>query len=305
MSAAPNYSYTPDQVIEAFDRISPKIFNGITRETTPKILVVAGVQGSGKTYLLEKTLLRPEKTHPYVNYVRLYLPEYRKEHPQYADMIKLGVLHAYEHTEAFVRELCAKLFEQAFVDRYNIIMECAFDSFDFATWPPFATEQGYQFEVHIVGCTQTFAQVSSIDRGLASLQKNELERFVTVSQLKASMNNAQPVIRAFETAAKAVNDSRIFLYQRGFGALYERRLLAQSTYCKAASGRVTTTTTHVDFAYSSYAEIVEKTNPGVAGRGDVVKACHLALSRSVPDSRLVPAHVYNDLYACIVKHVNR
>ena len=95
------------------------------------MLVVAGLQGSGKTYLLEKNLL-PSKR--YDNYVRLYLPEYRKKHPQYAEMIKLGVLHAYEHTEAFVREVSAKIFTQAFTGKYNIIMECAFDSIDFAAF---------------------------------------------------------------------------------------------------------------------------------------------------------------------------
>ncbi len=305
MSVAPKYSYSPDQVIEAFDKISPALFKGITKEAIPKVLVVAGVQGSGKTYLLEKSLLQPEKTHPYVNYVRLYLPKYREEHPQYADMIKLGVLHAYEHTEAFVREVSQKIFEQAFAEKYNIIMECAFDSFDFATWPPMATAQGYQFEIHIVGCTQEFAHVSSIDRGLASLKKQELERFLTTPQLTLSLSNAQPVIRAFETAAKAVNHSKIFLYQRGFGALYERNLQAQSTYCKAANGDVTTTTTKVHFAYSIYAGIVENPAYGVDDRGDVIKACHLTLSKTIADSKLVPVHVYNDLYAYIVKHVNR
>jgi hypothetical protein len=136
MSVAPKYTYTPEQVIAAFDEITATLFSGITAEATPKILVVAGLQGSGKTYLLEKNL-RPSKR--YNNYVRLYLPDYRRKHPRYAEMVKLGVLHAYEHTEAFVREVSTKIFTQAFSGRFNIIMECAFDSLDFATsrrWRP-------------------------------------------------------------------------------------------------------------------------------------------------------------------------
>ena len=149
-------------------------------------------------------------------------------------MIKLGVLHAYEHTEAFVREVCTKIFAERSQRKYNIIMECAFDSLDFAAFPPTATAAGYQFETHIVGCNQEFAHVSSIKRALKSLEKQEMERFVTVSTLDASMSYAQAIILAFETACKAVSGSQITLYERGFGALKERALRAQSTYTKTA-----------------------------------------------------------------------
>ena len=39
------------------------------------------------------------------------------------DGVECAVLHAYEHTEAFVRDVCAKIFAQAFVSKFNIIME--------------------------------------------------------------------------------------------------------------------------------------------------------------------------------------
>lgn len=80
MSAAPNYTYTQEQVTAAFDEIKATLF-GITAEATPKMLIAAGLQGSGKTYLLEKSLLPSGR---YKNYVRLYLLEYREKHPQYA-----------------------------------------------------------------------------------------------------------------------------------------------------------------------------------------------------------------------------
>lgn len=195
MSVAPKYTYTPEQVTAVFTEITATLFNGITAEATPKMLVVAGLQGSGKTYLLEKNLLRSKR---YDNYVRLYLPKYREKHPQYAEMITLGVLHAYEHTEAFVREVSTKIFVEAFKRKYNIIMECAFDSIDFAAFPPTATAAGYQVETHIVACNQEFAHASSIKRALRSLEKQEMERFVTVSMLDASVSNAQAIILAFE-----------------------------------------------------------------------------------------------------------
>jgi hypothetical protein len=302
MSAAPNYTYTPEQVTAAFDEIKATLFSGVTAEETPKMLVVAGLQGSGKTYLLEKNLL-PSKR--YENYVRLYLPDYRKKHPQYAEMIKLGVLHAYKHTEAFVREVSAKIFTQAFTCKYNIIMECAFDSIDFAAFPPSATALGYRFETHIVGCTQTFAHVSSIKRALKSLEDQEMERFLTVSALDVSMGYAPAIILAFETAAKAISGSQINVYERGFGGLNERTLIAQSTYSKAADGSVSTTTTKVDFAYSVYSNIIDNRVFAVSDRDEVVKECHLALYKTAAHASYVPNFVYNDLYAYIVQYVNR
>ncbi|MCP1518497.1 hypothetical protein J2Y74_002807 [Pseudomonas migulae] len=302
MSAAPNYTYTQEQVTAAFDEIKATLFSGITAEATPKMLVVAGLQGSGKTYLLEKSLLPSGR---YKNYVRLYLPEYRKKHPHYAEMIKLGVLHAYEHTEAFVREVSAMIFTQAFVGKYNIVMECAFDSLDFAAFPPTATAAGYQFETHIVGCTQEFAHVSSIKRALKSLENQEMERFLTVSKLEASMHFALAIILAFETAAKAISGSQMFVYERGFGVLNERTLRAQSTYTKAADGTVSTTTTLKDFAHSTYFDIIDNHVNSTSRRNKVIKECHLALLKIAGHTQHVPSFVYNDLYACIVRYVNR
>lgn len=302
MSEAPKYMYTSDQVTEAFDEIIATLFKGITAEDTPKILMVAGLQGSGKTYLLEKTLI-PSKR--YDNYVRLYLPEYREKHPQYEEMIKLGVLHAYEHTEAFVREVSEKIFENAYTAKYNIIMECAFDSIGFATFPLGATAKGYQFENHIVGCAQEFAHVSSIKRALKSLENKEMERFLPASKLETSMGYAQAIILAFDTAAKAISGGQTCLYERGFGALHERVLVAQSTYSKAAGGAVTTTTTKKEFALSDYSNIIDNQVFAIRERDQVVKECHVALHKTQGHAKDVPDFVYNDLYGYIVKYVYR
>lgn len=302
MSEAKMYEYTPDQVTQAFDEIIATIFSGITVEAVPKMLVVAGIEASGKTYLLEKSLL---PTGRYKNYVRLYLTEYRKKHPQYAQIIKKGVLHAYEHTEEFVREVCAKIFAQAFDSKYNIIMESAFDSLDFAAFPPLATAAGYQFETHIVGCTQEFAHVSSIKRGLKSLDVQDLERFLTAEKLDISTGLSQAIILAFETAAKAVSGSQMFVYERGFGALNERILRAHSAYIKNNDGSVTTTTTGMNFTYSIYSNIIQNLVFARNDRNEIIKECHLALLKASTHAADVPQFVYNDLYAYLVRYVYR
>jgi len=302
MSDAPRYTYTAEHVTAAFTEIKATLFNGITAEATPKILVVAGLQGSGKTYLLENSLLPSGR---YSNYVRLYLPEYRKKHPQYEEMIKLGALHAYEQTETFVRELSTKIFTEAFTHKYNIIMECAFDSIDFAVFPPMATVAGYQFEIHIVGCNQEFAHLSSIKRALKSLKNQELERFVNLRDLQTSMSNAQAIILALDTAAKAVTGSQINLYERGFGALKERTLHAHNTYTKAADGTLSTSSLTAPYTFGVYGTIINNHVFSMSERDEMVKECHLALSKTKTYATQVPDFIYNDLYAYIIKYVYR
>lgn len=300
MSDTPKYEYTAAHVTAAFNEIKSTLFEGITAEDVPKMLVVAGLQGSGKTYLLEKNLL-PSKS--YDNYVRLYLPEYRKKHPEYTEISKKGVLYAYEHTEAFVRELSTKVFVEAFSSKYNIIMESAFDSIDFATFPPSATAAGYQFEIHIVVCLKEFAHVSSIKRAFKSLKEEEMERFLTVSALDASMSNAQAIILALEVAAKTVSGSTITLYERGFGELKERTQRAKSLYTKNTDGTLTITPTETAFSHGAYQEIINNHVYSTDERDEMVKECHLSLLKTATYDTLVPDHVYNDLYAYIIKYV--
>ncbi|MBT2296535.1 zeta toxin family protein [Pseudomonas fluorescens] len=296
-----NYAYTPEQVTTAFTEITDTLFNGITAESVPKMLIVAGSQGSGKTYLLEKSLLPSGR---YDNYVRLYLPEYREKHPHYAQLIQRGVLQAYEHTEAFVREVCSKIFAAAFKHKYNIIMECAFDGADFAAFPPMATAAGYQFETHIIACKKEFAHLSSIKRALSSLEKKEMERFVTLSALNASLGNAQATLLAFETAAKAVSGSRLFLYERGFGPLKERILRTQNTFTLDPDGTLIIAGPNVVYAHA-FETITHNRLHLIGDREEMVKECHLTLLKTQAHAEHVPDSVYNDLYAYILKYVYR
>lgn len=300
MSEAPKYNYSSDDVIKAFDEIFPALFVGKTAEAIPKLLITAGVEGSGKTYLLEKSLLPSGN---YGNYIRLYLPEYRKKHPHYADMIKLGVLHAYEHTEAFARELGEKIFANALSQRCNIIMECAFDDIGFAGLAKFVP--GYQLEVHVVGCNHAFAHLSSIKRAFSSLEKQEMERFVSYSRLESSISNAPAVLVAFEFIAKTVSGSQIFLYERGLGTLSERVLRAHSTYTLDPNGNLNEVSTLLPYTYRAYDTILRRSVYSMEERDEMVRECHLQLLKTSKYDKQVPDFVYNDLYSYITKYVYR
>lgn len=317
-----DYSYTDEQVNAAFLAISAGLFSGKTISAAPKMLIVAGIQGSGKTYLLEESLL---KTGRYANYIRLYLPEYRKKHPQYAQMEPKGVLHVYEHTELFVRAVCKKIFEKAYAEKYNIIMESALDSADFAAFPPLAVAAGYQFEVHVVACKKEFTHLSTITRGLKSLKDQQLERFLKVSELEASLGNAQSVLNAFEEACAQKVGSEITLYERGFGVLKNRKVVCRSL-CdavgkltpqaivdrKGAAVAATANPVAIERApgtvsrtcYAAYTTLVNADISLRRDRREMVWDCQLALLDAPRLHNQVPGFVYTDLVSYVFRHLH-
>ncbi|MFJ2364591.1 zeta toxin family protein [Pseudomonas sp. NPDC087697] len=317
------YSYTSEQVNAAFSDISASLFKDkVISTTNPKMLIVAGIQGSGKTWLLEESLL---KTGNYSNYIRLYLPEYRKKHPQYSRMETHGVLHVYEHTEAFVREVCTKIFEKAFAEKYSIIMEAALDSADFAAFPPMAVSAGYQFEVHVVACKKEFTHLSTITRGLKSLQDKQLERFLKLSELEASLGNAQSVLNAFEEACAQKVGSEITVYERGFGELKNRKVVCRSQ-CdtvgqltpqsvvdhKGVTIAIADNPVAIELApgktsrscYAAYNNIVSAEVSLRRDRREMVWDCQLALLEAPRLNNQVPGFVYTDLVSYVFKHLH-
>lgn len=219
------YPYSKSDVDHAFNQLRKTLFGNKQPDTTPKMLIVAGVQGSGKTYLLEKKLLGTKR---YENYVRLYKPEFRELHPRYAEMRGHGTLHAYENTEDFIWELSDKVFDYAFTKRYNIIMETALDDAAFASFPPSAERAGYCFEVHIVACKMVFSHWSTLNRGVKSIAKGELERFVPMSKIEDSQEHAKDIFNAFEDVCIESPGSQITLYERGFETSEESEVLCHS-----------------------------------------------------------------------------
>lgn len=320
------YSYTTDDVNKAYSLIAPTIFDSVSEpnaETQPSMLIVAGVQGSGKTYLLENTLL---KTNRYQNFIRPYLLEYREYHPQYQEMVKCGVLHAYEHTEKFIWELGQKIFQDAFAKNYNIIIETALDSVDFAQLPSYAASKGYVFDVHLIGCKREFAHVSTIERALKSIDDKTLERFVMLSNIDESMANAQSILTAFENACAASVGSTITMYERGFGTLRNRRVVCQSRCTKPDdltpeaivddSGATLNPEDHnmrivrnpeanKPCSFNNYAKLVNTPIVSLEERGETLKASHIALAKAERSIEPVPYQVFNDLYAYVVKYVFR
>lgn len=321
------YSYTQDDINKTYSLIAPTIFNSVSEprnsEAVPKMLVVAGAQGSGKTYLLENSLLPSDR---YKNFIRPYILDYRAYHPQYQNMLEHGVLHAYEHTEQFIWDLGKVIFQDAFEKNYNIVIETALDSVEFASLPMYAVSKGYQFDIHLIGCKREFAHVSTIERALQSIEDKALERFVSLASIDESMANAQSILTAFENACAASVGSTITLYERGFGALRDRRVVCHSLCTKASeltpqsildeSGAAIEPQHHAmrilrtpeankPCAFYSYAKLVNAPIVTLEERGETLKAAHFALAKSERCVEPVPYQIFNDLYAYVVKYVFR
>ena len=227
---ATHYNYTPKELDAVFRTIENTIFD-VPRDIAddgqpaPKILVVAGVQGSGKTYMLNNTLL---KIPGYGNYVHLYQENFRELHPRYADFADQDVTRRYKHTEAFIWELCSRIFAHAHRNKFNIVMETALDTKAFATVISGQELADYQFEVHLIGCKKDFVHLSTIKRALKALETGTLERFVDIATIETSIENAEVILNAFEEACMRVSGSAIALYERGFGELRNRKRLCSS-----------------------------------------------------------------------------
>ncbi|WP_312932884.1 zeta toxin family protein [Pseudomonas sp.] len=324
----PLYPYTDADVDQAFATLSETLFK-VTRNAacetcppSPTMLIVAGAQGSGKTYLLENTLLPSGR---YGNFVRLYLPSFRTLHPHYADMQHLGILQVYEHTEAFVWALGGKLYSYALEQRYNIIMETALDSPEFAKVPKAAAEQGYTFDVHMIGCQKEFSHWATLERGVKSLEQDALERFLPLSSIEASQLNARVILDAFEDACTLALGSQITLYHRGFETGLESRPLCHSTCRRPAelepqvdyrgqpfsrlpqinpsfsirrNAMANTACSYPQYAQVVHAGIIEPTH-----RQQMVQSCCKTLERAQAQMPKVPAQVFRELTHYVQKYV--
>ncbi|MFK2913526.1 zeta toxin family protein [Pseudomonas sp. 3HC3] len=210
------YPFTDTDLHLAFRKVVDTLFDKkrdyVDGVLKPKMLIIAGAQGSGKTYLLENTLLKSGR---YDNYVRLYETHFRELHPHYRAMEDKGVLHVYEHTESFIWRLGAMICTYAMENKYNIIMETALDSPHFADFPPEAARQGYQSEVHLIACQKEFSHWSTLDRVVNSVGNHEIERVVSLTQIEEAQINGRSIIDAFENACIEVPGSEIVIYRRG------------------------------------------------------------------------------------------
>ncbi|CAM3696509.1 hypothetical protein CCOS865_00769 [Pseudomonas reidholzensis] len=315
------YPYTADDVDRAYAQLETELFNK-TRDhdpddyqlPSPTVLFVAGAQGSGKTYLLEKKLLPSGR---YENYVRLYLPEFRELHPHYAQMSEHGVLHVYEHTEAFIKALSGKVYTYAFANRYNIIMECALDDPQFAGFPPAAALDGYRFEVHLIACQKEFSHWGTLDRVVKSIARDELERVVSLAQIEAVLGNAMAILVALEKACTEKVGSAITLYLRGldtdkqskalchsrcdvYGTLtpqadYDGQAFFQTGYPGGAFQLVGHTLSNG--TYTQYARVVHAELTDDALRQKMVQACSATLEKASLLGARVPEEVFEALKA--------
>lgn len=322
------YSHTKADLDKAFATLSESLFakardaECLECEPSPKILVVAGTQGSGKTYLLENKLLPSGR---YENHVSLYLPSFRKHHPQYERMKDHGIRHVYEHTNKFVWDLGSRVLDHALENRYNIIMETALDSAKFADFPADAVKAGYQFEVHIIACQKEFSHWATLDRFVNSVASDVVERVLTLSAIEASQLNARAILDAFENACTQVPGSEITLYHRGIETGMESKPLCHSE-CTSPSeltpqaeyhGQPFTSLPRLNpyfeirrnasanfpCSYLQYAQVVNAGMIDAQVREEMVKYNCKTMERAQALMPIVPSEVFRELSLYVMKYI--
>jgi len=322
------YPFTDADLDEAFGSLEATLFDkkrdaqSPDSNPSPSILIVAGAQGSGKTYLLDNTLL---SSGHYDHYVRLYLPMFRELHPHYATMQEHGTLHVYEHTESFIWGLCGKVFAHAFGNRYNIIMECALDDPGFASFPAQAVAAGYRFNVHLIACQKEFSHWATLDRGVRSIAANEIERFMSLSAIEGSQANARVILDAFENACTQVPNSEITLYRRGIETGMDSKVLCHSR-CEAVDnlapqpdfqGQPFVTAAHLNpsfqirrsleanapCSYPQYSQVVHAGMLDAQTRQQMVRLCCKTLDRAQQEMTRLPTTVFRELSSYVLKYI--
>lgn len=324
----PEYAYTDAELQAVFDSLAVTLFDktrdiGADGQLAPKLLIVAGAQGSGKTYLLENSLLPGDA---YGNYVRLYLPAYRALHPRYQQMRDQGVLQVYAHTEPFIWELGAKLFGYALQNRYNIILESALDSAEFASFPATAVALGYRFEVHLIACQKEFSHWSTLHRGVKAVGEDAFERFVPLSNIETSQGNARAILDAFENACMQSPGSEITLYHRGFETGMDSKALCHSR-CEALSelapqpdfkGQpfalapqfnprfeiVRSAQANFPCSYLQYSQVVHAGMVEPSIRQQMVQRCCQTLDKAQALMPRIPASVFRELSLYVLKYMH-
>ncbi len=319
------YPYTAAELNNVYNKLEKELFAttkdiGDDGKPAPKILVVAGVQGSGKTYMLNNTLLKQAR---YSNYVRLYLESFRELHPRYDEMRGLSVTDRYRSTETFIWELCDRILKYAYESHHNIIMETALDTKAFASLISGTALAHYQFDVHLIGCKLDFSHLSTIKRALDSLELGILERFVDIASIESSMENAEIILNAFETACMRVSGSQITMYERGFGALKNRKML-----CSSRCDRINiltpypflneegveipvfehahhierNETSELSCSYDSFTTVVNGLIDTPADRTEAWGEAYSSLARMRPFWKQVPPRLRNTLWSYIKKY---
>ncbi|MDH0302327.1 MULTISPECIES: zeta toxin family protein [unclassified Pseudomonas] len=322
------YTFASEDVTAAFDGLASSLFQRKRRvdaqgNPAPRMLVVAGAEGSGKTYLLNNSLLASKR---YDDYVNLYTPDFRKLHPQYEQMKEHGGRHAYAHTESFIWQLGTKIFGHALANQYDIIMETALDAPGFANVPALAREAGYQLELHLIACQKEFGHWATLERAVKSVAEDALERFVSLSKIETSQGNAMKIIDAFEAACLMVPGSQICLYQRGMETDRESRLLCHSLCTPDLRlepqadyhGAPYFQPPHIEGVFeirrgsavqasSTFPQYFQLVHTGMVDkqvRDKMLKACCATLGRAQALSERIPADAFRELALYVLKYLH-
>ena len=80
----------------------------------------------------------------------------------------------------------------------------------------------------MIACKEAFSHWASLDRGVKSVTKGELERFLPLSKIEASQANAKLILSAFENACIQAPGSQVILYERGFETGQDSKALCHS-----------------------------------------------------------------------------
>ena len=109
-------NYTEEELKEKFEQISNYYKSLYEREEKPKVYMLGGQPGAGKSGLERMINIKG-------NYIPISGDDYRKDHPQYKQFNRIYGKDASIHTQQWAGEMVEKLVKEMRNEKYNIILE--------------------------------------------------------------------------------------------------------------------------------------------------------------------------------------
>ncbi|QRN41641.1 MAG: AAA family ATPase [Neisseriaceae bacterium] len=149
-----------DFLEEELDKISREIledsqYNKIKSQTNPKVTVLGGLAGSGKSNYV------PTLENTYV----IIGDNYRMRHPRFAEIKEEYGDDWVFKTNDFAKAMIKKISEQVVKDKKNVVIEGTLKDYEAsANRLKQFKEAGYETHAHIVLCHKDVAKASTVDR---------------------------------------------------------------------------------------------------------------------------------------------
>ena len=179
-------------------------------DLTPKVVLLGGVPGAGKTGLCDFVLQQNKES----EYVVIDVDEYRKYSPIFTQNNEVPTSEMVELSCDFCNNVASEILEYSLKNRKNIIINTSLRQKDLMI--NFINNKfipnGYSVDVLLIATSLEECIISSQERYEKQIEEKEFPRFTTINFIKDSEIK---IYETMEELEKIENVNKIEIYRRG------------------------------------------------------------------------------------------